>query len=125
MRSTKGIEENLAFYSGSSGPTIFQQRKKQAKLMVAQMGQPSLSRFYTVHLRLRQWKYWQHVTARPEAHSQPVAAHIGRWHYLKLAPALLIRAVKLGNGFGIRNKMWHFNKGNRVEEKGQPPAGPK
>ena len=85
--------------------------------MVAQMSQPPLSRFYTAHFRLWQRKYWQYVTACPEAHSQPVAAHIGRWHYLKLAPALLIRAVKLSDGLCVRDKMWHFNKENRVEKR--------
>jgi len=93
--------------------------------MVAQMGQPSLGRFHAVHLRLWQWEYWQHITAFSKVHSQPIAAHFGRWHYLKLASALLIRAVKLSDGLCVRNKMWHFNKEERVEEKGQPPAGPK
>ncbi len=78
--------------------------------MVAQMGHPLLGRFHTVHLRLWQWKYRQYVTAFPEPHSQPVAAHFGRWHYFKLAPALLICAVKLGDGLCVRDKMWHLNK---------------
>ncbi len=86
--------------------------------MVAQMGQPPLSCFLTVHLRLWQWKYWQYVTSFPEPHSQPVAAHFGRWYYLKLAPALLKRAVKLSDGLCVRDKMWYINKGKRVEEKG-------
>ena len=93
--------------------------------MVAQMGQPPLSRFYTAHFRLWQRKYWQYVTAFPEPHPQPVAVHFGCWYYFKLAPELLIRAVKLSNGFCVRDKMWHVNKGERVEEKGQPTASPK
>ena len=88
--------------------------------MVTQMGQPSLSRFYTVHLRLWQRKYWQYVTAFPEPHPQPVAAHFGRWHYFKFAPLLLIRAVKLGDGLCVRNKMWHLNKGKRVKKRTSP-----
>ena len=92
--------------------------------MVAQMGQPPFSRFYTAHFRFWQWKYRQYVTAFPEPHLQTVAAHLGRWHYFKLAPALLIRAVEFGDGFCIRDKMWHNKKG-KDKKKGLRPAGPK